>query len=166
LPVPERPRPWVDAFAENIEEWVGRSRGKVRADVCHQRLVAIGYVGSERATRRAVADAERRWRAEHGRRTRPWIVEPRLWMQWDYGDGPAVAGRRTVGAASMAGAGARLFTLPPTRGRAQRAHRDAEGEGRRRSAERKERAETPRPAHTTPLRPPEPGNRRLTATAS
>lgn len=96
LPVSVRPRPRVDAFAEKVEEWVERSRGKIRADVAHQRLVAMGYMGSERTTRRAVAEAKRRWRAEHGRRTRPWVVEPGLWMQWDYGDGPVVAGRSTV----------------------------------------------------------------------
>lgn len=79
-----------------IEEWVDRSRGRIRADVAHQRLVAMGYMGSERTTRRAVADAKRRWRAEHGRTTRPWVAEPGLWMQWDYGDGPIVAGRSTV----------------------------------------------------------------------
>src|ERR687888_1323097 len=70
LPVSVRSRPRVDAFAEKIEEWVERSRGKVRADVCHQRLVAMGYLGSERTTRRAVAEAKRAWRQEHGRRTR------------------------------------------------------------------------------------------------
>jgi transposase len=96
LPVSVRPRPCVDAFAEKIEEWMERSRGKIRADVAHQRLLGLGYRGSERTTRRAVAEAKRRWRAEHGRRTRPWIPEPGLWMQWDYGDGPAVAGRSTV----------------------------------------------------------------------
>lgn len=91
-----RPRPRVDAFAEKIEEWVDRSRGKIRADVAHQRLLAMGYLGSERTTRRAVAEAKRRWRTEHGRRTRPWVVEPGLWMQFDYGDGPSVGGRSTV----------------------------------------------------------------------
>jgi transposase len=96
LPVSVRPRPRVDAFAVKIEEWVDRSRGRVRADVCHQRLVAMGYLGSERTTRRAVAAAKRRWRAEHGRRFRPWVTEPGLWMQWDYGEGPRVAGRSTV----------------------------------------------------------------------
>jgi transposase len=96
LPVSVRRRPRVDAFAEKIEEWVERSRGKVRADVAHQKLVAMGYQGSERTTRRAVAAAKRRWRAGHGRRTRPWLPEPGLWMQWDYGDGPRVAGRGTV----------------------------------------------------------------------
>jgi transposase len=96
LAVSVRPRPRVDGFAKKVEEWVDRSRGKIRADVAHQRLIAMGYLGSERTTRRAVADAKRRWRAEHGRRTRPWVVEPGLWMQWDYGDGPVVAGRSTV----------------------------------------------------------------------
>ncbi len=55
-----------------------------------------GYEGSERTTRRAVAEAKRRWRQEHGRRTRPWVVEPGLWMQFDYGDGPTVGGRSTT----------------------------------------------------------------------
>src|SRR4051794_30654880 len=91
-----RPRPRVEAFAEKIDEWVDRSRGKVRADVAHQRLVAMGYLGSERTTRRAVAAAKRRWRARRGGRTRAGGGAPGLWMQWDYGDGPRVAGRSTV----------------------------------------------------------------------
>ena len=96
LPVSVRPRPRVDPFADKIEEWVERSRGRIRADKAHERLVAMGYVGSERTTRRAVARAKRAWRQGHGRRTRPWTVEPGLWMQWDYGHGPEVAGRSTV----------------------------------------------------------------------
>jgi hypothetical protein len=95
LPVSLRPRPRVDPFAEKIDEWVDRSRGRIRADAAHQRLLAMGYQGSERTTRRAVAQAKRRWRAEHGRRTRPWVTEPGLWMQWDYGDGPQISGRST-----------------------------------------------------------------------
>jgi transposase len=96
LPVAVRRRPVVDPFAEKIEEWVERSRGKIRADRAHERLVLMGYRGSERTTRRAVATAKRRWRVEHGRRTRPWVPEPGLWMQWDYGDGPTVEGSETV----------------------------------------------------------------------
>ena len=91
-----RPKPRMDDFTEKVEEWVERSRGKFRADVCHQRLVAMGYTGSERTTRRAVAEAKRAYRQQHGRRTRPWVVEPGLWMQFDYGDGPSVGGRSTV----------------------------------------------------------------------
>lgn len=96
LPVPVRRRPQVDPFAEKIEELVERSRGRIRADKAHEKLIAMGYQGSERTTRRAVASAKRRWRVEHGRKTRPWIPEPGLWMQWDYGDGPEVAGRSSV----------------------------------------------------------------------
>src|SRR3954463_11585447 len=96
LPAPVRARPRVDAFAEKIEEWVGRSRGRIRADVAHRKLVAMGYEGSERTTRRAVAEAKRRWRAGHGRQTRPWITEPGLWVQWDYGTGPEKEGHATA----------------------------------------------------------------------
>src|SRR3954449_6468483 len=90
-----RARSAVDPFAEKIAEWVDRSKGAIHADAAHQRLVAMGYRGSERTTRRAVAAARRSWRAEHGRRTRPWIPEPGLWLQFDYGDGPLIDGRRT-----------------------------------------------------------------------
>jgi hypothetical protein len=34
---------------------VERSHGKIRADVAHETLTAMGYVGPERTTRRAVA---------------------------------------------------------------------------------------------------------------
>ena len=96
LPAHVRARPRVDAFADKIEEWVRRSRGKIRADVAHRKLLAMGYQGSERTTRRAVAEAKRRWRAGNGRSTRPWITEPGLWMQWDYGTGPVIEGHATT----------------------------------------------------------------------
>jgi transposase len=91
-----RTRPVVDPFAGKIDELVDRSRAHVRADKAHAILVAMGYGGSYRTTRRAVAESKRRWRNKHGRRTRPWIPQPGLWLQWDYGDGPEVAGRRAV----------------------------------------------------------------------
>ena len=97
MPVVERSRPAMEAvFAGKIDELVDRSHGQIRADVAHGKLVAIGYLGSERTTRRWVAESKRRWRRKHGRRTRPWIPEPGLWMQWDYGDGPTVEDRATV----------------------------------------------------------------------
>jgi hypothetical protein len=89
-------RPLVDPFAGKIDELVDRSRGQIRADKAHGVLVAMGYAGSDRTTRRAVAQAKRRWRQQHGRRTRPWIAQPGLWLQFDYGDGPVIAGQRTV----------------------------------------------------------------------
>src|SRR4051794_38088218 len=54
-----RAKPTVDPFAGKIVEWVQRSRGKIRADRAHERLVLMGYRGSERTTRRAVAGAKR-----------------------------------------------------------------------------------------------------------
>ena len=97
MPVVERSRPAMERCSlAKIEELVDRSHGQIRADKAHGKLVAIGYQGSERTTRRWVAEAKRRWRRKHGRRTRPWIPEPGLWMQWDYGDGPKVDGVVTV----------------------------------------------------------------------
>ncbi len=36
----------ADAFAAKIEEWVERSRGRVGADVCHDKLTAMGYTSA------------------------------------------------------------------------------------------------------------------------
>lgn len=90
-----RPCPRTDAHNDKIAELVERSEGKVRADKVHERLVAMGYRGSERTTRRAVARFKAAYRAGHRRVTRPWVTEPGLWMQWDYGEGPAIDGRPT-----------------------------------------------------------------------
>jgi transposase len=89
-----RARP-IDEFVEKIEELVVRSGGRVRADVVHQRITAMGFAGSERTTRRAVAEVKQRFRAGQRRVFRPWIPEPGLWMQWDWGEGPRITGRRT-----------------------------------------------------------------------
>jgi len=52
LPVagPARRERLIDPFAAKVEEWVDRSKGHVRADVVHQRLVAVGFDGDERTT--------------------------------------------------------------------------------------------------------------------
>jgi len=62
----------IDEFLDKIEEWVERSEGKVRADVAHERLAAMGFGGSERTTRRSVAAAKARYQAGHRRTYRPW----------------------------------------------------------------------------------------------
>jgi transposase len=85
----------IDPFREKVEEWVDASHGRIRADVAQRKLAAMGYDGSERTTRRAVAEAKAIYRAGHRRRFRPWLPEPGLWFQWDYGDGPLVEGRKT-----------------------------------------------------------------------
>jgi transcriptional regulator with XRE-family HTH domain len=40
----------------DLVELVEHSEGNVRADVVHERLVAMGFTGDERRTRRAVAE--------------------------------------------------------------------------------------------------------------
>jgi transposase len=97
VPKLERKRPAMQTdFMRKVDELVDRSSGRIRADVAHGKLVALGYLGSSRTTRRWVATSKRRWRREHGRVTRPWTPEPGLWAQFDYGDGPMVEGRKTV----------------------------------------------------------------------
>src|SRR5271169_4372575 len=66
-----RPR-LIDAFMPKVEELVDRSKGKIRADVAHRKLAAMGYRGSERSTRRAVAEVKAAWQAGRRRRYRPW----------------------------------------------------------------------------------------------
>ena len=90
-----RARP-IDAFLPKIEELVDRSNGRIRADVVHERLAAMGFTGAERTTRRTVAEAKAQYTAGRRRVFRPWIVEPGLWLQWDYGQGPTIRGRQTL----------------------------------------------------------------------
>jgi transposase len=89
-----RPR-LIDPFLEKIEELVERSQAEVRADVVHDRIVAMGFDGDGRTTRRAVAEAKESYRAGHRRRYRPWVPEPGMWCQFDWGDGPVVDGRKS-----------------------------------------------------------------------
>jgi hypothetical protein len=93
---PAREHPAVGDFLPKLEELVDRSKGKIRADVAHDKITAMGYAGSERTTRRAVADLKKAW--EQGRRRvhRPWIPEPGMWAQYDFGDGPAIGGAATI----------------------------------------------------------------------
>lgn len=82
-------------FTDKLEEWVDQSNGKVRADICHDKLTALGYTGSERTTRRAVASAKKSFSAGRRRVFRPWVPEPGMWFQFDWGDGPLVGVMKT-----------------------------------------------------------------------
>lgn len=91
------PRPQlIDGHLAKVEEWVERSKGKVRADVAHDKLVALGFTGSERTTRRAVAVVKANYRVGRVRVHRPWVTEPGMWIQYDFGDGPMIDGVRTT----------------------------------------------------------------------
>ncbi len=89
-----RARP-IDEYMDKIEELVAASKGRIRADIVHRRLTAMGFTGGDRTTRRAVAEAKARMRSGHHRVYRPWIAESALWLQWDWGEGPRIGGRRT-----------------------------------------------------------------------
>jgi hypothetical protein len=56
----------------------------------------MGFAGDERTTRRAVAEAKAAWFAGRRRTYRPWVPEPGMWLQFDWGQGPSVRGRATL----------------------------------------------------------------------
>ena len=89
-----RERP-IDEYLPKIEELVVMSGGRVRADIVHQRITAMGFTGGERTTRRVVAQVKQAFAAGRRRVFRPWITEPGLWLQWDWGEGPRIHKRRT-----------------------------------------------------------------------
>jgi hypothetical protein len=90
----QRPK-LIDPHLPKVEEWVERSNGKIRADVVADKLELLGFAGSERTVRRAVAMVKSNYRAGRRRVYRPWIPEPGMWAQWDWGQGPRIAGRLT-----------------------------------------------------------------------
>ncbi len=73
-----------------------QSVGKIRADRAHDKLLALGYAGSERTTRRAVAIVKKSYRSGRRRVHRPWVTEPGMWLQYDFGDGPVIDGVKTT----------------------------------------------------------------------
>ncbi len=85
----------IDPYLPKVEEWVERSKGKIRADVVFRRLRLLGFGGSDRTVRRAVGEAKQHYRHGRHRVYRPWIPEPGMWAQWDWGEGPRINGRRT-----------------------------------------------------------------------
>jgi hypothetical protein len=86
----------IDPFLPELEELVERSQGKIRADVACETITAMGYAGSERTARRAVALLKAHRAAGRRRVFRPWIPEPGMWAQYDFGDGPRVGGTATI----------------------------------------------------------------------
>ena len=84
----------IDPYLPKVEEWVERSAAKVRADVVFKRLRRVGFLGSERTVRRAVAEGKQAFRSGRHRVYRPWLPEPGMWAQWDWGQGPLVGTRR------------------------------------------------------------------------
>jgi transposase len=86
----------IDEYLPKVVEWVKNSKGKVRADKAHEKLLALGFRGSQRTTRRAVHEAKAEYNLGRNRVHRPWVTEPGMWLQYDFGDGPVIEGRKTV----------------------------------------------------------------------
>jgi hypothetical protein len=86
----------IGEFLPKLEELVDRSKGKIRADKAHEKITAMGYAGSERTTRRAVAQLKAAWQAGRRRVHRPWVTEPGMWAQYDFGDGPVIGQVKTT----------------------------------------------------------------------
>ena len=96
LPLATRRARIIDDWRDVLEGLVADSKGKIRGDKAHERLVALGYPGTDRTTRRSLVEIKSQWRLGNTRVHRPWITEPGLWLQYDCADGPSVAGRRVV----------------------------------------------------------------------
>jgi hypothetical protein len=60
----------TEPFVDKTTSGADRSNGRIRVDVVHDKLEAMGCPG--------------------------WIAEPGLWLQWDYAAGPMLAGKRVV----------------------------------------------------------------------
>jgi hypothetical protein len=86
----------IDEFWPKLEEWMEHSKGKIRADVAHDKLLALGFAGCERTTRRAVAQVRAAFKSGRVRVHRPWVTEPGMWLQYDFGDGPVIDGVKTI----------------------------------------------------------------------
>ncbi|NYG16591.1 hypothetical protein BJ956_001110 [Arthrobacter psychrochitiniphilus] len=72
----------TDECLPKIEELVEKSRGRIRADVTHQKLIGMRFEGSERSTRRAMAQFKAAWKLGRVRVHRPWITESGGWLLW------------------------------------------------------------------------------------
>ena len=97
----KRPRASIiDPYRGKIEELVAESSGKVRAKAVHKRLENMGYRGSDRTVRSAVAAAKKDYQKQNRRIFRPWVTEPGHWA-W-VSTGPT--GRRSAGARPISSA--------------------------------------------------------------
>jgi flagellar biosynthesis/type III secretory pathway ATPase len=73
VPGAAEPRPRLtDGYLDKLEELVERSKGKIRAGKAHRVITAMGFTGSERTTRRAVAKLKHAYHAGRRRVHRRW----------------------------------------------------------------------------------------------
>ena len=98
-PCPTGPPPAAaDRRVPAQDRGVGRARRRARSAPTWptRSWSRSGYTGSERSTRRAVAAVKKDYRLGRVRVHRPWVTEPGMWLQYDFGDGPVIDGVKTV----------------------------------------------------------------------
>ncbi|WP_230855304.1 hypothetical protein [Arthrobacter terrae] len=61
----------TDPYPPQMESLVDKSRGKIRGDVVHGKLVALGYTGSIGTTRYVLAGLKSKYKAQNARVHRP-----------------------------------------------------------------------------------------------
>lgn len=86
----------TDDYRDKIDELVDRSEGEIMAKKVHEVLQGMGFTGSEKTTSRAVREAKNAYAAARQRVHKPWVPAPGQWLQYDFGDGPMVAGKATI----------------------------------------------------------------------
>jgi transposase len=84
----------TDPFLPQMKSLVEQSRGKIRGDVVHGKLVDLGYPGSIRTTRYVLAGLKSKYRAQSTRVHRPWTVEPGCGSNGTTETGPSLTARR------------------------------------------------------------------------
>ena len=94
--------PAIDPFLDKVEEWVDA----LREDPRRRGAPQAGRDGLHRD--RALDEAGGRGgeggvEAGHRRTYRPWVPEPGLWLQFDWGKGPDVGGREDLAVLCLAG---------------------------------------------------------------
>ena len=99
----------IEEYLPKVQEWVKNSKGTIRADKAHEKLLALGFNGSERTTRRAVHEAKAAFNLGQVRVHRPWVTEPATGILVVYiavtglgaGDGSALAVLTVAGVTSL-----------------------------------------------------------------
>jgi len=66
----------------------------------HDKLVAMGFDGTDSTTRRAVAETKQHFAAGRRRVFRSWITEPGGWFQFDWCTGPTIGDFRLTQSAT------------------------------------------------------------------
>lgn len=84
----------IDPFLANVEQMVALSDCRSEPTACMSWWRWASPVMSA-APARAVTELKQAWRGGHRRKYRPWVPEIGLWLQFDWGEGPRLNGRRT-----------------------------------------------------------------------